>query len=94
MDGHHCALEKWRGQVCRRQVLRAYFGEWDQAGKIIIKGDQENSMSYLMDHIVEMRGEGKTIAEESLVKSKGSSGKAERAVQEIEAGVHGMFFRT
>ena len=41
-------------------------------------------MSYLLDQIVEMREEGKTITEECPVKSKGSLGVAERAVQEIE----------
>ena len=37
------------------------------------------------------RGEGKTIVEESPVQSKGSPGIAERAVQEIEGGLRGMF---
>ena len=48
-------------------------------------------MSYLLDQIVDMREEGKTVVEESPVQSKGSLGIAERAVQEIEGGLRGMF---
>ena len=36
----------------------------DQVGKIIIKGDQERSMAYLFDQIVEMGDEGRKILEE------------------------------
>ena len=48
-------------------------------------------MSYLLDQVVGMRAEGKTVVEESPVQSKGSLGIAERAVQEIEGGLRGMF---
>ena len=44
----------------------------DQAGKIIIKGDQERPMAYLLEQIVEMREEGRKALMESSVQSKGT----------------------
>ena len=49
----------------------------DKVGNLIVKGDQENSMSYLSDQIVEIREEAKTVVGESPVQSKGSLGMAE-----------------
>ena len=59
----------------------------DREGTIIVKSDQESAIEYLIKGIVERRGEGKTIVEESPTQSSGSNGIVERAVQEIEGGL-------
>ena len=64
-----------------------------QSGDVIIKTDQEPAIEYLMKDIVEARGNEKgcrTIVEESLVKSKGSNGIVEGAVQAIEGQIRVM----
>ena len=64
-----------------------------QCGDVIIKTDQEPAIEYLMKDIVEARGNDKgcrTIVEESPVKSKGSNGIVERAVQTIEGQIRVM----
>ena len=64
-----------------------------QCGDVIIKTDQEPAIEYLMKDIVEARGNEKgcrTIVEESPVKSKGSNGIVERAVQTIEGQIRLM----
>ena len=48
-------------------------------GKVIIKTDQEPSTQYLVKDIVDTRKEGRTIVEESPVKSSGSNGVVERS---------------
>ena len=63
----------------------------DKEGTIIIKTDQENSIEYMVKGIVEARGEGKTIVEESPVNSHESNGVVERAVQEIEGGIRAVY---
>ena len=49
------------------------------------------SIEYLVKGIVESRGEGKTIVEESPVQSHASNGVVERAVQEIEGGIRAVY---
>ena len=44
-----------------------------------------------MKEIVEARGEGKTVVEESPTRSSGSNGVAERAVEEIEGKIRAVF---
>ena len=68
-----------------------YFEEnGDGEGKIIIKTDQEPSIEFLIKDIVDDRKEGRTIVEESPVKSSGSNGVAESGVQEIEGGIRAV----
>ena len=52
--------------------------------KVIVKNDQELSIQYFIKGLVQQRHEGRTILEESLVKSNGSNGVAERGVQGVE----------
>ena len=58
----------------------------DQAGKIIVKVDQERSMAYLLEQLVDMKEEGRTILEESPSQSKGSLW-VRRGNQEYALGV-------
>ena len=51
---------------------------------------QEHRVQYLLEDIRDHRPEGKTIPEESLVKSSGSNGIVERGVQEIEGGIRAL----
>ena len=60
-------------------------------GKIIVKNDQEPAMKIFIDDLVKAREEGRTILEESPVKSSGSNGVAERGVQEMEGHVRALF---
>ena len=79
------------GRFAADKFLEHIADNGDKVGNVIVKGDQENSMSYLLDQIVDLREEGKTILEESPMQSKWNLGIAERAVQEIESGLRGMF---
>ena len=58
---------------------------------VIVKTDQESSAKYLIKDIVSERSEGKTMIEESPVRSSGSNGIVERAVQEIEGRIRSLF---
>ena len=62
----------------------------DTEGKIIVKTDQEPSIKYLVDDIIERRAEGRTIYEHSPVQSSGSNGVVERGVNEIEGSVRAI----
>ena len=65
----------------------------DGAMDIIVKTDQEPSIEVLMKDLVEARGDTKerrTMIEESPVKSSGSNGRIERAVQTIEGQIRVM----
>jgi hypothetical protein len=63
----------------------------DRDGDIIVKTDQEPSIKFLVKEIMEGRPEGKTIPEESPVKSSGSNGIVERGVSEIEGEIRAIF---
>ena len=63
----------------------------DASGKIIIKNDQEPSMKYFINDLVEAREEGRSLLEESPVKSSGSNGVVERGVQSVEGHVRAIF---
>ena len=52
----------------------------DSNGDIVIKTDQESATECLIKSIMSVRGEGKTIPEESPKKSSGSNGVVERGV--------------
>ena len=63
----------------------------DSSTNIIVKSDQEPAIEYLIKDLIENRPEGKTISEVAPVKSKGSNGVIERAVQEIEGEIRAIF---
>ena len=52
----------------------------DREGDIIVKNDQEVSMQYLIKDLLVERAAGKTVLEESPVKSSSSNGMVERGV--------------
>jgi len=56
----------------------------DKTSKVIVKTDQEPSIKYLINDIVEGRPQGQTLVELSPVKSSGSNGIVEKSIQEIE----------
>ena len=62
----------------------------DGDNNVIVKKDQEPSMEYLFKDIRDQRPEGRTIPEESPVRSSGSNGVVERGVQEIEGGIRAL----
>jgi len=62
----------------------------DGDNNVVVKKDQEPSMEYLFKDIRDQRPEGRTIPEESPVKSSGSNGFVERGVQEIEGGIRAL----
>ena len=62
----------------------------DANNKIIVKTDQEPAIRTFTKDLIEARPENRTIAEESPVKSSGSNGKVERAVQTVEAQIRGL----
>lgn len=59
----------------------------DKTGRVIVKTDQEPAIKTFMKDLIEAREEGITIVEESPVKSSGSNGRAERAVQTLEGQI-------
>ena len=63
----------------------------DSNGRIIIKNDQEPSMQFVIKDLVEAREEGRSILEESPVKSSGSNGIVERSIQGIEGHIRVIF---
>ena len=56
----------------------------DKNAPVIIKTDQEISIKFLVEDICKNRTAAKTMIENSPVKSKGSNGIVERAVQTVE----------
>ena len=63
----------------------------DRDNHIIVKTDQEPSIEYLIKDLIEHRIGGKTVPEESPVRSSGSNGIVERGVQEIENQIRALF---
>ena len=63
----------------------------DKERDIIVKTDQEPSILYLVKDLISGREEGKTIPEESPVKSSGSNGIVERGVGEVEGQIRALF---
>ena len=56
-----------------------------------MKTDQEPSVHFLRKDLIEDRQEGKTVLEESPVRSSGSNGVVEKGAQEVEGGVRSIF---
>ena len=78
------------GQFAVDKCLEYIEENGDKEGSIIIKSDQENSIEYLMNEIVEGRVEGRTIIENSPKQSSGSNAIVERGVQEIEGKMRAL----
>ena len=79
-----------KGSIGRFAVDKAvdYMEELgDKSGRVIVKTDQEPAIKTFIKDLVEAREEGRTITEESPVKSSGSNGRAERAVQTVECQI-------
>ena len=56
----------------------------DKESNIIVKSDQEVALEFLVKDVVSERPSGKTIIEESHVKSKGGNAVVERTIQDVE----------
>ena len=79
-----------KGSIGRFAVDKAvdYIRELgDQEGRILVKTDQEPAIKTWVNDLIAARPEGRTIAEESPVKSSGSNGRVERAVQTLEGQI-------
>ena len=63
----------------------------DSNGRIIVKNDQEPSIQYFIQDMLKAREEGRTILEESPVKSSGSNGIVERGVQGVEGQIRALW---
>ena len=72
------------GRFAVDKVLEFIRENGDANRDIIVKSDQEPSMKYLVNDLLEQRREGRTIVEEAPKKSSGSNGVVERGVQELE----------
>ena len=59
----------------------------DRGARVIVKTDQEPAIKTWTRDFCEAREDSRTIVEESPVKSSGSNGRAERAVQTIEGQI-------
>ena len=70
------------GRFTVDKVLEYIEENGDAERDIILKNDQEPSIKILNKEVIEGRKEGKTIPEESPVKSSGSNGVVERAGQQ------------
>ena len=64
----------------------------DRDKRIIVKNDQEASMKYLIGDLVAGREDGRTMLEESPVKSSGSNGTVEIGIQSIENQRRAVYF--
>ena len=79
------------GKFATDRVLDFIQEVGDSENKIIIKSDQEPIIQGLIKDIVGERAEGRTVLEESPVKSSGSNGVVERSVWDIEGQVRALF---
>ena len=59
----------------------------DRGARILVKTDQEPAICTWVKDLVQAREEGRTIVEEAPVKSSGSNGRVERAVQTLEGHI-------
>ena len=62
----------------------------DKANPIIVKNNQDVSIKYFIHDLVEAREEGRTILEESPVKSSGSNGVVEWSVWGIAGHIRAL----
>ena len=72
------------GRFAVDKALEFIYELGDTGNRVIVKTDQEPSIQYFVKDLVEAREEGRTITEESPVKSSVSNGRAERGIQGLE----------
>ena len=72
------------GKFSSDKVLQFMEELGDKASKVMVKTDQEPSIKYLVNDIIEGRPSGQTVPEMSPVKSSGSNGMVERCIQDLE----------
>ena len=63
----------------------------DMNSRIIIKNDQEPSIKVFIKDLVQAREDGRSILEESPVKSSGSNGIVERGIQGLEGHIRAIY---
>ena len=78
------------GRFATDKCIEFFEENGDGDSTVIIKTDQEISIEYLVQDIIDARKEGRTVIEESPVQSSGSNGVVERGVQEIEGGIRAL----
>ena len=72
------------GHFAARKVLDLIRECGDKDSTVIVKTDQEPAIKFLVDDVCMNRTGAKTIVEEAPVRSKGSNGVVEKAVQAVE----------
>ena len=72
------------GRYAARKVLDLINECGDKDRPVILKTDQEPAIKFLVDDVCMTRTGAKTIVEQVPVRSKGSNGVVERAVQTVE----------
>ena len=72
------------GRYAAKMVMELIMECGDKDRAIIIKSDQEPSIKFLVDDVCTARTGAQTIVEQAPVRSKGSNGVVERAVQSVE----------
>ena len=77
------------GRFAARKVLDLINECGDKDRTVILKTDQEPAIKFLVDDVCMARTGARTIVEQAPVRSKGSNGVVERAVQTVE-----QYFRT
>ena len=75
----------------RDKVLEFMEENGDKTGDVVVKNDQESAIKYLIRDVVDARAEGKTLLDEAPVEIHQSNSGAERAVQEMEGEIRGIF---
>ena len=75
------------GRFAVDKAIDYIHGQGDTGARIVIKTDQEPAICTWAKDLVEAREEGRTIVEQSPVRSSGSNGRAERAAQTIEGQI-------
>jgi hypothetical protein len=79
-----------RGRFASDKCIEFMRENGNAEGQVIVKTDQEPSIKFLVNDVVQGRPEGRTIPEESLVKSSGSNGIVERSVGEVECQMRSL----
>jgi hypothetical protein len=77
------------GRYAARTVLDLINECGDKDSAVILKTDQEPAIKFFVDDVCTARTRAKTMVEQVPVRSKGSNGVVERAVQTVE-----QYFRT
>ena len=86
---HKGADHEWIAEQCARDLLR--FG---LHGSVVLKSDQENAVVDVLREVAKIRGEARTVLDQSPVGDSQGNGVTARAVQAIEklVRVHKLSF--